>query len=142
MSVAQKMVLLRIEIMPEILCVKVKNNKVWNVTCLMVSIWVRTAFTTLIASDGSDDDAFLAAAKLSTSSMRTQTKAQGSSISSARELKLKKKRFSPALPIRLTLDMAEHLLNEFSRLGEPFGKKGVTVHLDKISVLEPVAQTD
>ena len=56
----------------------------------MVSIWVRTAFTTLIASDGSDDDAFLAAAKLSTSSMRTQTKAQGSSISSARESKLKK----------------------------------------------------
>ena len=92
MSVAQKMVLLRIEIMPEIL--GVKNNKVWNVTCLMVSIWVRTAFTTLIASDGSDDDAFLAAAKLSTSSMRTQTKAQGSSISSAKELKLKKKTLS------------------------------------------------
>ena len=85
----------------------------------------------LIASLGSDPEAFLAAVSDSTSSMSTQT----------RDLWKENIRFLQWQQVSLLilhqpLDLCEHLLHQFARLRKPLGEQTVGVDLDQLTTFE------
>ena len=92
------------------------------VSFLMLSRWVSRAFTTLIASLGSEPDMafFLAAVRDSTSSMRTQIRARESSIN----LLISVNNFGTSFP-----DSENHLENRLATLY--YRKVSHKIHLKK-----------